>query len=143
MLRLIDSGIDVAERPHDRVFGDICLTSLFGGATATLLTGLGVAWARVFLGVHFLLDMLGALAVATFAYAAVSQPWRRLDAPLSGCFETFYRRLLARPIASGRIRACAPQIQLDSGVDSKVYPETVVGPHATKRPRLSHISKEP
>lgn len=93
---------------HMTVFGGIGLTLLFDGAAAwgiaTLLAGLSVAWARVFLGVHFPLDMAGALAVAAIVYALVSPPWRRVESPITGQLESLYRRLLARPIALGWIR---------------------------------------
>ena len=41
------------------------------GVTLALL-GLPIAWSRIYLGVHFPLDMLGAIAVAAFSAVAVS-----------------------------------------------------------------------
>ncbi|MBF0180380.1 MAG: undecaprenyl-diphosphatase [Magnetococcales bacterium] len=41
-----------------------------------LVTGLAVAWARIFLGVHFPMDMLGAIAVALLAHLAVRLTWK-------------------------------------------------------------------
>jgi undecaprenyl-diphosphatase len=64
-----------------------------------------VAWARVFLGVHWPLDMLGALAVAagvTLLFQARLAD--SLCALLTGSLGTLYRRLLARPIARGWLR---------------------------------------
>jgi undecaprenyl-diphosphatase len=64
-----------------------------------------VAWARVFLGVHWPIDMLGALAVAlgvTLLFHA-----RLLDslcAVLTISLGALYRRVLARPIARGWLR---------------------------------------
>jgi undecaprenyl-diphosphatase len=64
-----------------------------------------VAWARVFLGVHWPLDMVGAMGVAvgvTLLFQA-----RLLDtlcALLTSSLGTLYRRLLARPIAWGWLR---------------------------------------
>jgi undecaprenyl-diphosphatase len=64
-----------------------------------------VAWARVFLGVHWPMDMLGALAVAlgvTWLFHA-----RLLDtlcAVSTVSLGALYRRLLARPIARGWLR---------------------------------------
>ena len=96
---------------HMTVFAGVGLTLLFDGAagwgTATLLTGLCVAWARVFLGVHFPLDMAGAVGVAAAAYGVVTPLWRALGASLTGLAERLYRYLLARPIAMGWIRGGA------------------------------------
>lgn len=64
-----------------------------------------VAWARVFLGVHWPMDMLGALAVAlgvTLLFRA-----RLLDslcAVLTVSLGALYRHILARPIARGWLR---------------------------------------
>ena len=56
---------------HMTVFAGVGLTLLFSGSAGlgavTLLMGLCVAWARVFLGVHFPLDMAGAVAVTAVA----------------------------------------------------------------------------
>lgn len=93
---------------HMTVFAGIGLTLLFDGvagwATVTLATGLCVAWARVFLGVHFPLDMAGAVGVAAVAYMAVTPLWRMLGASATDLAERLYRHILARPIAMGWIR---------------------------------------
>jgi len=93
---------------HMTVFAGIGLTLLFDGAAgwgvATLLIGLCVAWARVFLGVHFPLDMAGAVAVAGSVYAAVSPIWRKVATACTNLAEMLYRTLLARPIAAGWLR---------------------------------------
>ena len=64
-----------------------------------------VAWARIFLGVHWPLDMLGALGVAIAVtllfHAAPVAAW---CAALAASMATLYRRLLARPIARGWLR---------------------------------------
>lgn len=90
---------------HATVFAGVGVTLLFGGATrlagAVLLTGAAVAWARVFLGVHFPLDIVGAIAVAGFAYGAVTLLWQVLGEPLVDHFERLYRILLAWPIKAG------------------------------------------
>ena len=50
---------------HLAVFSGVGLSLLLGGmvrlGAGTLIAGLGVAWARVFLGLHFPLDMQGGL----------------------------------------------------------------------------------
>ena len=64
-----------------------------------------VAWARVFLGVHWPLDMLGALGVAlAMALLFRGAPAAGLCAALAASMESLYRRLLARPIARGWLR---------------------------------------
>lgn len=55
-------------------------TRRWGGAFLTL--GIGTAWARVYLGVHFPFDMLGGLVVA----AAAMVPVVALRGPLYGHF---------------------------------------------------------
>jgi undecaprenyl-diphosphatase len=64
-----------------------------------------VAWARVFLGVHWPLDMLGALGVAiAMALLFRSALASATCAALAQAMATLYRRLLARPIARGWLR---------------------------------------
>lgn len=93
---------------HATVFAGIGLTLLLGGATrlasAVLATGAAVAWARVFLGVHFPLDMAGAVMTAWAAHAVASPLWKAAGEPLVRQFERLYRTLLARPIAAGWVR---------------------------------------
>ena len=90
------------------VFAGVGLSLLFDGAAwlgvLTLLTGLCVAWARVFLGVHFPLDMVGAIGVAGIAYAVVTPLWRQAGHPISDLAERLHRLALARPIAARWIR---------------------------------------
>ncbi|MFM0207094.1 phosphatase PAP2 family protein [Paraburkholderia sediminicola] len=90
---------------HGTFFASIALTLLLGGVTrygvAILLSGLAVAWARVFVGVHFPLDMVGAVAVACVAYLLVAPLWRLGGAMVTRCLITVYRRLLAWPIGRG------------------------------------------
>ncbi|OQS20250.1 phosphatase PAP2 family protein [Chromobacterium violaceum] len=93
---------------HMTVFVGVGLTLLLEGfltrAAITLLAGLIVAWARIYLGVHFPLDMVGAVAVAGMALAAISPLWCRKGSELTQLIEQFYRFLLAKPIAMGWIR---------------------------------------
>ncbi|MEO8410450.1 MAG: phosphatase PAP2 family protein [Propionivibrio sp.] len=93
---------------HLTVLASVGLTLLLDGAfrtgLITLFVGLCVGWARVFLGVHFPLDMLGAVGVAGFSYLFVSQIWRRAGVAITGLAERLYRTLLARPIAAGWIK---------------------------------------
>jgi undecaprenyl-diphosphatase len=93
---------------HLTVFAGVGVTLLFGGAAewaaVALLVGLCVAWARVFLGVHFPLDMVGAFGVAILAYAGITPVWHKAGAPLTNAAERLYQRLLAYPIAAGWLR---------------------------------------
>jgi undecaprenyl-diphosphatase len=93
---------------HGTVFAGVALTLLFGGLRwlggLTLLTGAAVAWARVFLGVHFPLDMVGAVAVACVAYALIAPLWRLAGTPVTRSAIELYRKLLAKPIARGWLR---------------------------------------
>ncbi|HAL36827.1 MAG TPA: undecaprenyl-diphosphatase [Polaromonas sp.] len=93
---------------HMTVFAGIGLTLLFGGAfrlaAAVLTAGFSVAWARVFLGVHFPLDMVGAVAVTGVAYVVVSPLWRMAGDTFTNLTEKLYRVVFARPIASGWVR---------------------------------------
>lgn len=64
-----------------------------------------VAWARIFLGVHWPMDMLGAVAVALgVALLFRSRLADGLCAVLTEVFALVYRRVLAVPIARGWLR---------------------------------------
>ncbi|HGF4016610.1 MULTISPECIES: phosphatase PAP2 family protein [Burkholderia cepacia complex] len=93
---------------HATVFAAIALTLLAGGARrwggVILVCGCAVAWARVFLGVHFPLDMFGALMVSWVAKTVTTPIWDVVGEPLTLATVCIYRRLLARPIALGWLR---------------------------------------
>jgi len=67
----------------------------------TLAAGIGVGWARVFLGLHFPFDIMGALGVACMAYALLMLPWRLAGEYLIRLTENSYRKLMAWPISRG------------------------------------------
>jgi undecaprenyl-diphosphatase len=69
-----------------------------------LLAGVSVAWARVFLGVHFPLDMTGAAAVACASYVLIAPVWHLAGSAVTRWVIVLYRRLLARPIDLGWLR---------------------------------------
>ncbi|POZ60892.1 phosphatase PAP2 family protein [Chromobacterium alticapitis] len=81
-----------------------CFSAARGWGWVMAVSGLAVAWSRVYLGVHFPLDMLGALLVSIAWCAALSPLWARKGAALTGALESLYRQLLAKPIAAGLIR---------------------------------------
>lgn len=94
---------------HATVFGAIGLTMVFANSRSIvgwviLLLGACVAWARVFLGVHFPLDMVGAVAVAGVVWLGISPIWRVGGERCTAQVIEIYRTLLARPIALGWIR---------------------------------------
>jgi undecaprenyl-diphosphatase len=64
-----------------------------------LALGLGVAWARVYLGVHFPLDMAGALLTALLAWRLSTLLWSRLEEPIFRMALRGYHLLFAWPIA--------------------------------------------
>ncbi|MGB3424489.1 MAG: phosphatase PAP2 family protein [Castellaniella sp.] len=69
------------------------------------LAALPIAWARVYMGVHFPLDMAGALLTG-LAAAGISLPLRGTVIPvLRQCIEPVYRLVFAWPIRQGWARA--------------------------------------
>jgi len=64
-----------------------------------------VAWSRVFLGVHYPMDMVGALAVSLcMTRLSSTRTAAALCAALVPFVESVYRRVLAMPIARGWLR---------------------------------------
>ncbi|WP_290969686.1 undecaprenyl-diphosphatase [Herbaspirillum sp.] len=94
---------------HVTVFASVGLSLLLGGmrvpGLVTLLLGMPVAWARIFLGVHFPLDMAGAVVVAAAVCLLAAPAWRSMGGALTDLCERLYRKLLSRPIAAGWFRA--------------------------------------
>ncbi len=93
---------------HLTLFAGVGLGLLLGGrvfvGVGTIALGLAVGWARVFLGLHFPLDMAGSLVVAGASCAIIVPVWRRAGQTLIRTFERLYRLALARPIAWGLLR---------------------------------------
>jgi undecaprenyl-diphosphatase len=97
---------------HATIMFTVALVLAFSHARAarrlgTLLlpVALAVAWSRVFLGVHYPLDMIGALAVSLlvtwlFSASVAEAACVAIERPI----ETVYRRVLAAPIARGWLR---------------------------------------
>jgi undecaprenyl-diphosphatase len=94
---------------HLTLFTSIGLGLLSGGlkrvGAATLVVGLLVGWARVYVGLHFPLDMAGSLLVAAACSAVLVPLWRHVGAAVTTRAEATYRWLFARPITRGILRA--------------------------------------
>ena len=93
---------------HATVFAAIGLTLVFGSLRSVigwnvLALGMIVAWVRIFLGVHFPLDMVGAVAVVCLAWTAIHLAWGSVGNAIVSRIEQIYRLVLARPISHGWI----------------------------------------
>jgi undecaprenyl-diphosphatase len=90
---------------HGTIFACVALTLLFDGmrryGVVILLAGLAVAWARIFIGLHFPLDMAGAVGVAVVASLLIAPLWRLFGAHVTRGAIALYRKLLAWPIGRG------------------------------------------
>jgi undecaprenyl-diphosphatase len=90
---------------HVTLFASIGLALLWNvsislGVT-TLALGLGVAWARIFLGVHYPFDMLGTYGVAAFSFLVVSAVWCRVGQRVTRISLWLYTKVFARLILAG------------------------------------------
>ena len=79
---------------HITVFAGIGLSLFFSGAVrracVVAVFGLAVAWSRIFLGVHFPFDMVGAIAVAALACALVTPIWNLVGVKVTDVSERIY-----------------------------------------------------
>ncbi|RDU99855.1 phosphatase PAP2 family protein [Trinickia dinghuensis] len=93
---------------HGTVFSAIFITLFARGMSRlgalTLVCGIAVAWARVFLGVHFPFDMIGAFGVAAATYAVITPLWNYAGSQLTSLAVAAHRRLFAAPIRHGWLR---------------------------------------
>lgn len=71
---------------------------------ALALLGLPVAWARIYLGMHFPLDMLGAALVAFGSAWLILGEEHRFVAPVVHILQCPYRRIFSGLIAKGWVR---------------------------------------
>ncbi|CAB3694387.1 phosphatase PAP2 family protein [Achromobacter pestifer] len=76
-----------------------------GWGWAALAIAAVVGTSRVYLGVHFPLDIAGGLILAPLAAGFAVPVWNRIGTPLTRAMQGLYRKLLALPIARGWIRA--------------------------------------
>jgi undecaprenyl-diphosphatase len=90
-------------RDHMAVFSAVGLCLVLEGETplglALLAIGLCGAWARIYLGVHFPLDMLAAVGVVALTCALVTPVWRHLGGRATLLVEQAYGRAMAWPIS--------------------------------------------
>ncbi|MEM5388581.1 phosphatase PAP2 family protein [Paraburkholderia phymatum] len=92
---------------HGTVFASVALTLLLARlrrhGALMLVAGLAVAWARVFIGVHFPFDMAGAVVIACAAFVVVTPLWSSAGEAVMRMLIALYRKLLAWPIGRGWI----------------------------------------
>ncbi|MCP1625753.1 phosphatase PAP2 family protein [Pseudomonas nitroreducens] len=94
---------------HMTLFACAALSLLCDGALVAggllALTGILVGLARVYLGIHFPLDLLGGCAVAAIANTLAWVGWARWGARCTQAAENLHRRWLAPLIRRGWVRA--------------------------------------
>ena len=90
---------------HLTVFTGAILCLWFGGmkrlSAVLLLAALVVAWARIFLGVHFPMDMVGAAMVVGLVYAVSAPLWNAIGGILTDLAIKIYRAIMVWPIRRG------------------------------------------
>lgn len=70
-----------------------------------LVIGLVIAWSRVYLGIHFPFDMLGAAVVAAIASSIVWSAWGTLGKRLMGMVEALYQVIFSFAISRNWINS--------------------------------------
>ncbi|KQQ88602.1 phosphatase PAP2 family protein [Massilia sp. Leaf139] len=117
---MLEIGQNFLHHAPDSSFPSDHATSMFSVALALMLSrlrearrfgalllalGVVVAWARVFLGVHWPLDMVCAFLVSTLAALLLYTRAGQVPAALLvAAMQAVYRRVLAAPIARGWLR---------------------------------------
>lgn len=93
---------------HMLIFSSVALSYLFAKqiklGLCLMSMAIMVAWARIYVGVHFPFDMLGALIVALLSNLAVTQLWPRYQQLLMNIAMKIYQHLFAYFLNKGVIR---------------------------------------
>lgn len=93
---------------HMLIFSSIALCYLFSKqiklGIALLILAIMVAWARIYVGVHFPFDMLGAVAIAILTNLMIKQLWPRYQQQIMDIALNIYHYLFAFLLNKGIIR---------------------------------------
>jgi undecaprenyl-diphosphatase len=93
---------------HGTVFSAVSLCLFFSGewvwGLAVLVVGVCVAWSRIYLGVHFPLDMIGAVGVSLLSYMLVNPAWQRAGRSITAQTHKLYRWLFREAIARSMVK---------------------------------------
>mgnify|MGYP003047442775 CR=1 FL=1 len=69
-----------------------------------MVVAVAIAWSRVYLGVHWPLDMLGGLLAGLIGCLSAQMIWQRFGTPLYLGLQNGYRACFALPIRKGWVR---------------------------------------
>ena len=69
-----------------------------------MVVAVAIAWSRVYLGVHWPLDMLGGLLAGLIGCLSAQMIWQRFGTTLYLGLQTCYRTCFALPIRKGWVR---------------------------------------
>lgn len=93
---------------HMTLFSAIAVTMFvakhYVKAVILIVMSLLVAWARIFLGVHFPLDMVGAVMLSGLTLLIFKPLWRYIDNKIYPVFESKYRFIFSYLIQRGWVR---------------------------------------